>query len=105
MESLRTIGFFVIAIVTGVITGGCGPRLKTKVIEVKVDPVNEARSMLQAYAAGQSVGSEASAYDDLTSRLKAADPVKGEAFATFVEETRKSTSDVASRAKKLLAGF
>ena len=91
------------ALVLGV--GGCAPPVKTKVIEVKPDPVGEVRSMLQAYAAGQPVSSEAGGYDDLVARLKAVDAAKGEAFAGFVAETRKDAAGVTPRAKKLLESF
>lgn len=84
---------------------GCGPQVKTKVIEIKPDPVGEVRSMLQAYAAGQPVSSEAGGYDDLVARLKAVDAAKGEAFARFVAETRKEPAGVTPRAKKLLESF
>ena len=91
------------AIVFG--AGGCAPQVKTKVIEIKPDPVGEVRSMLQAYAAGQPVSSEAGGYDELVARLKAVDAAKGEAFAEFVAETRKAPGGVTARAKKLLESF
>ena len=84
---------------------GCGPQVRTKVIEIKPDAVGEVRSMLQAYAGGQPVSSEASMYDDLVTRLKAVDPEKGEVFAAFVAETRKAPAGVSARAKKLLEKF
>ena len=84
---------------------GCGPQVKTKVIEVKPDPVGEVRSMLQSYANGQPVSSEAGGYDDLVARLMAVDAAKGAAFAQFVAETRKEPAGVTPRAKKLLEGF
>lgn len=91
------------AVVSG--AGGCGPHVKTKVIAIKPDPVGEVRSMLQAYAAGQPVSSEAGGYDDLVARLRAVDAAKGDAFAGFVAETRKDPAGVTPRAKKLLESF
>lgn len=84
---------------------GCGPQVKTRLIEVKPDPVGEVRSMLQSYANGQPVSSEAGGYDDLVARLQAVDAAKGAAFAEFVAETRKAPTGVTPRAKKLLESF
>lgn len=88
-----------------VATTGCNPEVETKVIAVKPNPAAEVRAMLESYAKGQPVTSEAAGYDDLVTRLKAADPAKGEAFAKFVDETRRSPGGVSDRAKKLLESF
>ena len=58
---------------------GCAktdPGQRDRVIENAPDPVGEARSVLQAYAAGGPMGSEASMFDDLTARVKAGAMVK-----------------------------
>jgi len=88
--------------------GGCtaqDPGQTDRVIQNAPDPVGEARSMLQAYAAGGPIGSEAEGFDGLVARVKAVDAAKGDALAAFVAEARRSADGLAERAKKLLAEF
>jgi hypothetical protein len=87
---------------------GCAktdPGQRDRVIENAPDPVGEARSVLQAYAAGGPMGSEASMFDDLSARVKAVDAAKAEVFATFAKEAMQSPEGLAERAKKALASF
>lgn len=87
---------------------GCAkvdPGQVDRVIKNAPDPVGEARSVLQAYAAGGPMGSEASMFDDLTARVKAVDAAKAEVFATFAKEAMQSPEGLAERAKKALASF
>lgn len=105
MSRILSNAFLVLTALGVVATVGCNPEVETKVIAVKPNPAAEVRAMLESYANGQPVTSEAAGYDDLVARLKAADPAKGEAFAKFVDETRKSPAGVSERAKKLLENF
>ena len=105
MRSIRRIVLSLLVVPSVAVTGGCNPEVETKVIAVKPNPTGEARAMLESYANGQPVSSEAAGYDDLVARLKAADPAKGEALAKFVDETRRAPAGVAERAKKLLESF
>ena len=105
MSRIRMSVFLLLVASSIAVTVGCNPEVETKVIAVKPNPTGEARAMLESYANGQPVSSEAAGYDDLVARLKAADPAKGEALAKFVDETRKAPAGVAERAKKLLESF
>lgn len=87
---------------------GCArvdPGQRDRVIENTPDPVGEARSVLEAYAAGGPMGSEASTFDDLVARVKAVDAAKADVFATFVKEAMQSPAGLAERARKALANF
>lgn len=105
MRRIRRVVLLLLVVPCATATVGCNPEVETKVIAVKPNPTGEARAMLESYANGQPVSSEAAGYDDLVARLKAADPAKGEAFAKFVDETRKAPAGVPERAKKLLENF
>ena len=88
--------------------GGCSnldPSQQDRMLETVPDPVGEARSMLEGYASGSPMGSEASMYDDLVARVTAADAAKGAALGEFLEGVRKSPSGLASKAKKFLETF
>lgn len=88
--------------------GGCSrldPSQQDRLLENVPNPVGEARSMLESYASGSPMGSEASIYDDLVARVTAADSAKGGALAAFVEDIRKSPGGLAAKAKKVLETF
>lgn len=87
---------------------GCSnldPSQQDRLLDTKPDPVAEARSMLEGYASGSPMGSEASMYDDLVSRVTAADAAKGAALGEFLEGVKKSPSGLAGKAKNFLETF
>jgi len=84
---------------------GCNSTTQNKVLSYKPDPVAEARSVVQGYANGQPIGSEMGTYDDLVSRVTAADAAKGAKLQQYFAEIKKKGSADAAKAKKMLAEF
>lgn len=104
----RLFGSWMVVVCVAALASGCSnldPSQRDRMLETVPDPVAEARSMLEGYASGSPMGSEASMYDDLVSRVKAADAAKGESLAEFLDDVRKSPSGLPSRAKKFLETF
>ena len=90
---------------TVLLAAGCSATTQNKVLEYTPDPVAEARAVVQAYANGQPVGSEMATYDDLVSRVTAADAAKGAKLQQYLGEIKKKGSADAAKAKKMLAEF
>lgn len=85
---------------------GCGRGRGTKhEINMKPDPVGEARSLLQAYAGGQPLGSEQEIFTDLITRVSAADAAKGASLKAFLDESAAQGKVDAAKAKELAAGL
>lgn len=93
---------FLVAVV--VILSGCGPQgVKKETIEIKpVDPMQEVKQILQNYANGQPVTSEASDFPRLIENAKKADPVKGELIEKTLNEIQRAPADAKSKAQALL---
>ena len=79
--------FLVLAICLGTTIFGCGERVEEEQIEVKSanDPLNLPRSLLQGYAEGQPLGSEASTFSNMIEDVRKVDPAK----AAILEEGLK----------------
>lgn len=88
-------------VVAAVSVAGCAQRVDRQ-IAFTPDPVAEARSILQAYAGGQAVGSEVAGFDDLLARVQGVDASKGTKLKDFLDEVRKTGRANAAKAKKLL---
>jgi len=106
MEQVCRCGVVALAL-AAVMAAGCGKRATDRVMpfERKPDAIADAKSLLQAYAAGQAVGSESMGFDELVGKVEAADAAKGKKFKDFIGEVKKRGVADAAKAKKLLAEF
>ena len=107
MERVCRCGVVALVLVAVMAAGGCGKRATDRVMpfERKPDAIADAKSLLQAYAAGQPVGSETMGFDELVGKVAAADAAKGKKFKDFIGEVKKRGVADAAKAKKLLAEF
>lgn len=104
----RSVWSALFVVVATALPAGCSrldPSQQDRLLENAPNPVGEARSMIEGYASGSPMGSEASIYDDLVARVTAADAAKGAALAAFVEDIRKSPGGLAAKAKAFLETF
>ena len=90
---------------TTLVAAGCSATTQNKVLQYTPDPVAEARAVVQGYANGQPIGSEMGTYDDLVSRVTAADADKGAKLKQYFAEIKKKGSADAGKAKKMLTEF
>lgn len=106
MERVCRRGLVVVAL-AALAVAGCSKRATDRVMpfERKPDPIADAKSLLQAYAAGQPVGSESMGFEELVGKVEAADAAKGKKFKDFIGEVKKRGAADAAKAKKLLAEF
>ena len=82
---------------------GCGPAPKSEVIQVKAaDPMAEVKSVLQRYADGQPLGSEASGFPALVETAKKASPEKGEILEKAFADLQKKGANIKAIAKDAL---
>lgn len=106
MERVWRFGIVALAL-AAVMASGCSKRATDRVMpfERKPDAIADAKSLLQAYAAGQPVGSESMGFDELVGKVAAADAAKGKKFKDFIGEVKKRGVADTAKAKKLLAEF
>lgn len=84
---------------------GCMQQTSTpvKVYEVKTpDPLDQAKSLLENYAKGQTPGSEVTTFPHLVDEVKKKDPQKGEILEKGFADLQKSPREAAAKAKALL---
>jgi hypothetical protein len=84
---------------------GCGG-VDEKVIVAKPDndPLYEPRQLLQRYADGQPMGSEATSFPNMVERVKAVDPASAEVLGKGFEDLKNSPPSARrAKAKQLLA--
>lgn len=71
---------------------GCGPDERVKPVDVEVKnpqtPLDQALTFLDRYAKGQPMGSEASQFDDIVTKVRATDPKKADALAAGFNEMK-----------------
>jgi len=95
-----------LCVALGLVTGaGCTPRAEgEREIEVKeVDQLAEARTILQRYANGQPMSSEAMSFPKLVEDVKAKDAKKGEILEKGLDELQKAPASARqAKAKELL---
>jgi hypothetical protein len=68
----------------------------------EADPLAEARTILNNYASGMPVTSEAESFPDLIARAKAKDPAKGELLEKGLMEIKNNPAVAKSKAAELL---
>lgn len=103
---VRLLLVFILVAVPATCTVGCSRGRGTKhEVNMKPDPVVEARNMLEAYAGGQPLGSEQEIFADLIARVSAADAAKGASLKAFLDETMAKGKVDAAKAKQVAAGL
>ncbi|MGB9687380.1 hypothetical protein [Thermogutta sp.] len=88
------------------ILGGCGksgvPTPKTYQIPMK-GPLEEAKALLENYASGAPMGSEASRFKDLVDAVRKTDPAKADVLEKgFAELQKTSPQGLAPKAREIL---
>ena len=83
---------------------GCGGgTVKEQVIKVPSNPMGEATSILERYASGQPMSSEAASFPKLVEDLRKADPAKAQVLETGLAELQKVAPQARpAKAKELL---
>ncbi len=90
-----------VALLLAVAVLGCGGAVKEEVIEIKAasDPLSLPKSVLQNYAGGQPLGSEATSFPKMVEDVRTADPAK----ADILEKGLKELEQAAPAARAGLA--
>lgn len=82
---------------------GCGGGVKEQKFEVKPVPaLQEVKVILQNYANGQPMTSEAADFPRLVGEVRKADPAKADLLEKGFEEMKKSPATLRTKAKELL---
>lgn len=74
---------------------GCGPQTSQteKTYQVKIPQgIEKAKQLLQAYAKGQPVGSEAESFPTIVEEVRQSDPAKADVLAKGFEDLKSSPS-------------
>ena len=93
-----------LAILSGVCLAGCNsgtPKVET-VQAPEADPIAEAKAILNNYANGMPVTSEAEGFPQLVERVKQKDAAKGEMLDKGLTQIRQNPSSAQAKAKELL---
>ncbi len=103
---MRHLGWLLIAL--AVTAPGCGPSVKQERIEIKApsasSPLAEATSLLQRYADGQPLTSEATSFPALVERVRKEDPAKADILQAGFADLQKATAAARpAKAKEILA--
>ncbi|MCR4410794.1 MAG: hypothetical protein NUV77_00040 [Thermoguttaceae bacterium] len=84
---------------------GCAETVKEKKVQIKTptDPLVPAVTILEQYANGQPMGSEATSFPNLVEELRKADPAKADILQKGLDDLQKSPESArAGKAKALL---
>jgi len=93
----------VLAVALAGLSGCDSQKPKVQTYEVKApDPVAEAKAILQNYANGQPVTSEAESFPDLVKRVKAVDAAKGDILEQGFKDILAKKNNPGPTAKELL---
>jgi hypothetical protein len=96
---------FLAAVVCGALLIGCGPSGTPQVETVQApeaDPLVEARAILNNYANGMPVTSEAEGFPQLVERVKQKDAAKGQVLEKGLNEIKQNPASAQAKAKDLL---
>ena len=89
----------------GWLLAGCGSKDTPKVETFQapaVDPLVEVRTILNNYASGMPVTSEAESFPELVARVREKDPAKADVLEKGLAEIKQHPQQAASKAKELL---
>ena len=85
---------------------GCGPsgRVQEETIEIKADPLKQARNLLEGYAKGQPLGSEVTSYDYTVAEVRKVDQKRADILEKGLAELKQTKGPAtATKARELLA--
>ena len=90
-----------------VVTQGCGAAsVQDKVLHKNsTDPVDIAANLLESYAVGQPIGSEAEGYEEIISGVISVDATKGDELKKFLDSIDRTRRVDRKEAKRLLELF
>lgn len=86
-------------------TIGCGPpgRVKEEVIEVKENSaLDQAKQLLNNYAKGQALGSEATSFEYIVNKVRETDPPRADILQKGFTDLQKPKADIKAKAKEIL---
>jgi len=97
----------VVGLAMAVTTLGCGPSVKQEQIEIKVssanNPLTQATSLLQRYADGQPLTSEATSFPAMVEDVRKTDPAKADILKVGLDEIQKASPAARpAKAKEIL---
>lgn len=96
-------GLALLLLLSGLSVVGCGTPGEEPIKVQQVDRLEEAKRLLQNYANGQPVTSEATSFPKLIEDVKKTDPAKGEILEKGLAEIQASPATAAATAKDLLS--
>jgi len=83
---------------------GCSQGVKEQSFTVKETPaLDQAKQILQRYANGQPMASEASSWPGIIEDVKKSDPEKGKILEKGIEDIQKSKANPGPKAKEILS--
>jgi hypothetical protein len=95
------------ALVGAGLVAGCGPsgRVKEETIEVKENSaLDQSKKLLENYAKGQPLGSEASTYDSLVEGVRKTDAARADVLQKgFADLQKAAKGATAAKAREILA--
>lgn len=105
---MRHLGCLMIALAVAVAVLGCGPSVKQERIQIKApaasNPLEEATSLLQRYADGQPLTSEATSFPGLVERVRKEDSAKADILEAGFSELQKAPPAARpAKAKEILS--
>lgn len=100
---MKQLSSIFLAFAVGFVILGCNSNPREENINVKADPVGEARAVLQRYADGQPLASEASSFPKLIERVKAANAEQGATVEKALNDIQKAPGNRTAIAKDALA--
>ncbi len=103
---MRHLGCLIIGLVVALL--GCGSSVKQERIEIKApsasNPLAEATSLLERYAGGQPLTSEATSFPNLVERVRKEDAAKADILEAGFAELQKATPAARpAKAKEILS--
>lgn len=105
---MRHLHCVMIALAVAAAVHGCGPSVKQERIEIKApaasNPLAEATSLLERYAGGQPLTSEATSFPNLVERVRKEDSAKADILAAgFAELEKAAPAARPAKAKEILS--
>lgn len=93
-----------VAFLAGAGLTGCGEpgRKEERVAVPQVDSLKQVRALLQRYADGQPMTSEASSFPGMIAEVRKTDPAKADLLQKGFEDMQKNPASLRAKAKELL---
>ena len=104
---MKSTHLLAVAATAALFAAGCGSdgKVKPEDITVREDtPLKRATTLLESYAKGQAIGSEAASYEYMVNELRKEDPARADILQKGFEELQKTKGPAtAAKAKEILA--